>query len=86
MLNIRLGSGTSSTQAFLNAVDPSIAIFQVGHRNRYWHPKAEVYERYGAMGIMRLRTDVEGAVLMELGERMLIDQYRGSHRRYWYGK
>ena len=80
------GSGTSSTQAFLNAVHPSLAIFQVGHRNRYRHPKAEVYQRYGAMGITRLRTDVEGAVVMELGERMLIDQYRGSHRRYWYGK
>ena len=80
------GSGTSSTQAFLNAVNPSLAIFQVGHRNRYRHPKAEVYQRYGEMGVTRLRTDVEGAVVMELGQSMLIDQYRGSHRRYWYGK
>ncbi|OBV38178.1 DNA internalization-related competence protein ComEC/Rec2 [Janthinobacterium psychrotolerans] len=80
------GSGTSSTQAFLNAVHPSVAIFQVGHRNRYRHPKAEVYQRYGEMGVTRLRTDVEGAVVMEMGKGILINQYRGSHRRYWYGK
>ena len=85
MLNIRLGSGTSSTQAFLNAVDPSIAIFQVGHRNRYWHPKAEVYERYGAMGIARLRTDVEGAVVMKFGGEFSADKYRSTHLRYWHG-
>ncbi len=77
------GSGTSSTQAFLNAVHPSLAIFQVGHRNRYRHPKAEVYERYGTMGITRLRTDVEGAVMMKFGAEFGADKYRSTHRRYW---
>lgn len=78
------GSGTSSTQAFLNAVHPSLAIFQVGHRNRYRHPKTEVYERYGKMGIARLRTDVEGAVVMELGGEFSAEKYRSTHRRYWH--
>jgi beta-lactamase superfamily II metal-dependent hydrolase len=31
------GSGTSSTLRFLNAVQPEIALFQVGYRNRYRH-------------------------------------------------
>ena len=80
------GSGTSSTQAFLNAVHPSLAIFQVGHRNRYRHPKVAVYQRYGQMGIARLRTDVAGAVMMELGDALAVEQYRSSRPRYWHGR
>nr|WP_314629991.1 DNA internalization-related competence protein ComEC/Rec2 [uncultured Janthinobacterium sp.] len=80
------GSGTSSTQPFLSAVHPSLAIFQVGHRNRYKHPKAQVYERYGAMGITRLRTDVEGAVLLAFGEDIAVTRYRAARPRYWHGR
>lgn len=56
------GSGTSSTPAFLQAVQPQWALFQVGYRNRYHHPKPEVFERYRRMGIARLRTDESGAI------------------------
>ena len=80
------GSGTSSTQAFLNAVQPGLAIFQVGHRNRYKHPKAQVYARYGEMGIARLRTDVAGAVVLEFGADIEVTQYRASRPRYWHGR
>lgn len=82
------GSGTSSTPAFLQAVRPSVAIFQVGHRNRYRHPKADVFERYGQMGVRRLRTDLEGAVMLELGagQAVAVEQYRISHRRYWHDR
>ena len=79
------GSGTSSTQAFLSAVHPTLAIFQVGHRNRYKHPKAQVYARYGEMGIARLRTDVAGAVVLEFGENIKVSWYRTQHARYYYG-
>jgi competence protein ComEC len=78
------GSGTSSTPAFLTAVHPSLAIFQVGHRNRYKHPKAQVYARYGEMGITRLRTDEAGALMLEFGEMITVTGYRASHPRYWY--
>lgn len=80
------GSGTSSTQDFLDAIDPSLAIFQVGHRNRYKHPKAQVYARYAAMGITRLRTDVEGAVVLEFGQEITVTPYRASRPRYWHGR
>ena len=80
------GSGTSSTQDFLKAVEPSVAIFQVGHRNRYRHPKAEVFERYGQMGIQRMRTDTEGAVTLAFGETVQIQAYRQSRPRYWHGR
>jgi len=78
------GSGTSSTPAFLAAVHPALAIFQVGHRNRYKHPKAQVYARYGEMGITRLRTDVAGAVLLAFGDDIDVTLYRASRPRYWH--
>lgn len=79
------GSGTSSTPAFLAAVQPQIAVFQVGYRNRYRHPKAEVFERYGEFGIERLRTDESGAIRLVLGEATLtVNQQRIDARRYWH--
>ena len=80
------GSGTSSTLAFLTAVHPAVALFQVGYRNRYHHPKAEVYARYGALGIERIRTDEAGAVTLSFGDTLRIAQYRQQHMRYWYGR
>ncbi|HEY0846305.1 MAG TPA: DNA internalization-related competence protein ComEC/Rec2 [Noviherbaspirillum sp.] len=80
------GSGTSSTAPFLDAVQPELAIFQVGYRNRYRHPKAEVFERYGRKGIQRVRTDESGAVEMRFGKRLDISEYRVKHARYWYGR
>jgi len=78
------GSGTSSTPAFLAAVNPSIGVFQVGHRNRYRHPKKEVFERYGRLGIRRLRTDVSGAIRFDFGETIGVSEYRREQRRYWH--
>ncbi|MET0268349.1 MAG: DNA internalization-related competence protein ComEC/Rec2 [Duganella sp.] len=78
------GSGTSSTSGFLQAVRPQVAIFQVGHRNRYQHPKGEVYQRYGELGIERLRTDRDGAITVEMGMDLHIQRYRHTDARYWH--
>lgn len=78
------GSGTSSTQAFLKGVGPGAALFQVGYRNRYRHPKAEVIERYAKMGVQRLRTDESGAVTFRFGARLEMTEYRREHARYWH--
>jgi len=80
------GSGTSSTSAFLHAVQPELALFQVGYRNRYRHPKTEVFERYGRLGIRRIRTDDSGAVSLRFGGRIDVTEYRSEHARYWYGR
>jgi competence protein ComEC len=77
------GSGTSSTAAFLAAVHPSVGVFQVGWRNRYKHPKKEVLERYGQLGIERLRTDELGAVMLDFGGGIAYEAYRTEHARYW---
>lgn len=80
------GSGTSSTAAFLAAVEPRVGIFQVGYRNRYRHPKKEVVERYASLGIRRLRTDESGAVTLRFGETLDVSEFRSERRRYWHGR
>ena len=77
------GSGTSSTDAFLEAVRPSVALFQVGYRNRYRHPKQEIVRRYSDRGILALRTDQTGAVRMQVEETIHWTTYRCEHQRYW---
>lgn len=80
------GSGTSSTAAFLHAIKPTLGIFQVGHRNRYRHPKKEIYARYAAHGIRRLRTDEHGAVTLHFGQQLSVETYRDERARYWHGR
>ena len=80
------GSGTSSTETFLNAVGPDIALFQVGYRNRFRHPKQEVFDRYGSLGIRRIRSDESGAVMLRFGEGIEVSEYRSDRARYWHGR
>ncbi len=77
------GSGTSSTPAFLDAVAPRVALFQVGYRNRYRHPKAEVVARYDERGIRVLRSDSAGAVALRMDGRTLDIAPACATARYW---
>jgi competence protein ComEC len=77
------GSGTSSTYAFLQAVKPQLALFLVGYRNRYRHPKQEVVERYRQLDIACLRTDQSGAITLEFGDSITASAYRRDTARYW---
>ena len=58
------GSRTSSTQVFLDAVAPSIAVISVGLDNSYGHPRREVIERLEDMNVQILRTDFDGSVVV----------------------
>ncbi|MBR7778917.1 DNA internalization-related competence protein ComEC/Rec2 [Undibacterium rugosum] len=80
------GSGTSSTDAFLQAVHPELIVIQSGYLNRYHHPKPLVLERYQAFGINHLRTDEAGAIELDFEASLHISEYRKQHARYWYGQ
>ncbi len=56
------GSLTSSTEEFLRAAKPSVAIFSAGRANHFGHPTPAVVERYKAIGAQIFRTDRDGAV------------------------
>jgi competence protein ComEC len=74
------GSHTSSTDTFLDAVRPGVAVIQVGYRSRYGHPAPEVLARYRAHGIGVVRTDHCGAWSWADGEAHCT---RAVRRRYW---
>ncbi len=78
------GSRTSSTSAFVDAVDARTAVFPVGYRNRFLHPNGEVLARYQARGTAILRTDLDGAVTIRAGARLEVETTRAKRRRYWH--
>ncbi len=58
------GSRTSSTEAFVEAVGPRIALVSVGAANSYGHPSPDVMRRLTAAGATVLRTDQLGTVVL----------------------
>ncbi|MET1082217.1 MAG: DNA internalization-related competence protein ComEC/Rec2 [Burkholderiales bacterium] len=78
------GSRTSSSEALLDVVKPRAVAFTAGYRNRFGHPKEEVVARYRARNVETLRSDRDGALLVEFsGGEMRVDRWRTKHQRYW---
>jgi competence protein ComEC len=80
------GSDTSSTPAFIKAVDPDAVLFPSGYRNRYGFPKAPVVGRYAAVHAEMFETGLSGALSMTLSSddvRPLVRRFRDERRRYW---
>ncbi len=56
------GSKNSTTEEFLHAVEPKVAIISAGDDNPYGHPSPELLERLTVEGARILRTDRDGAI------------------------
>ena len=56
------GSKGSSSEAFLDQLQPSLALVSAGENNRYKHPNDETLERFKERHIKVLRTDQNGAI------------------------
>jgi ComEC/Rec2-related protein len=56
------GSRTSSTEAFVSAARPALAVVSVGQDSPYGHPHAEVLARWRAAGALVLTTGERGTV------------------------
>jgi competence protein ComEC len=79
------GSRSSSTAAFLDAVQPRLAVVQAAYRSRFGHPAPDVVARYEARGIAVMRSDRCGALSWSLpGEGTALQCQRETQRRYWH--
>ena len=58
------GSSTSTSPAFLGAVDPTIALISCGEGNKYGHPLPETLQRLEQKGIKIYRTDKCGSIVL----------------------
>lgn len=60
------GSNTSTSQAFLNAVNPSYAVISAGVGNPYGHPSQQTLDRLASNGIITYGTYNYGTIVFEL--------------------
>lgn len=70
------GSRTSTTEAWLDALQPAVALISVGRDNGYRHPHPQVIDRLNERGITTLRTDELGLVTVRTNGHWLdVDSY-----------
>jgi len=75
------GSKTSTSDAWLSAVQPELAVISVGKNNLYGHPSPAVLKRLAASDIPVVRTDRDGAVTLRFypdGQWQVWTQLSGS--------
>ncbi|MDQ6882259.1 MAG: MBL fold metallo-hydrolase, partial [Pseudomonadota bacterium] len=77
------GSKTSSSMAFLRAVQPRIAIVQAGYRNRFGHPAPPVLARYQELGIEVVQSPRCGAAWWRSVQPAALQCQRALALRYW---
>jgi competence protein ComEC len=77
------GSKTSSSAAFLDAVQPQIALLQAGYRNRYGHPAVPVLQRYAERHIRVVDSPHCGAATWQSAQPQVVQCQRTHALRYW---
>ena len=80
------GSHSSSTAAFIDAVDPAYVLFPAGYRDRYGHPHADVLRRFRERSVKPLQTASDGAIRVRLPARGALPQpcaWRAGRRPFW---
>ena len=63
------GSRTSSSEEFINEINPKYSIISVGKNNRYGHPNKEVLENLNNSKIYR--TDQDGSIMFKIKNNKL---------------
>ena len=71
------GSDTSSGQELIDVIRPGLSLISCGINNRYGHPKQEVVDRLEESGSSIYRTDISGAISLEIkGGRIFAKNYK----------
>ena len=63
------GSNTSSSEEFINSINPKYSLISVGKNNRYGHPNKEVLENLKDSKIYR--TDQDGSIMFKIKNNKL---------------
>ena len=63
------GSKTSSTEEFIEAISPKIALIGGGENNKFKQPNTEVIERLKARGTKIYRTDKMGEIALSINRK-----------------
>ena len=77
------GSKSSSSAAFLDAVQPRIALVQAGYRNRFGHPDESVLVRYRDRGIRVVDSPHCGAAVWQSARAQEVQCRREQASHYW---
>ncbi len=83
------GSRTSSTTAFVDAVNPERVIFSAGYANSYRHPRPEVVTRFQRLGSALHMTGHEGTLTLHIDPETGVGEvqaWRQRWPRYWWAK
>lgn len=80
------GSKSSSSPAFIDALEPRLAIASAGWLNRYHHPADKVVKRYTGAGVPFLNTATSGAIEVAFPAHApprVGARWRLHENRYW---
>ena len=76
------GSKNSTTEQFLNQVNPSYAILSYGHENRYGHPHKELLSRLEERNVQLYCTEKHGAITITTdGKKMHIKTFLRKNKK-----
>ncbi len=59
------GAYTSTTQEFLDAVSPEVALISCGYKNTYEHPHDVTMDKLNAAKLAIYRTDLQGSIVVK---------------------
>ncbi|MDO6440560.1 DNA internalization-related competence protein ComEC/Rec2 [Marinobacter sp. 2_MG-2023] len=77
------GSKTSSSIAWVSALNPDKVVYTAGYRHRYGHPHPDITARYRAAGAEAFNTACSGALTMTItGDTIKIEETR-NQSAFW---
>ena len=79
------GSKTSSSAAFIDAVQPEVVLFPVGYHNRYHFPASSITKRYQDRHIRQYNSADHGAIQFKMGTTIMSAPllYRQQAKTIW---
>lgn len=82
------GSNTSSSPAWLEMINPQVAIVSAGYKNRFSHPTQKILQRYQQRGIEVINTAQAGMIQLKFGAvnekpAIQVKQQRKVSTHYW---